>query len=126
MISRRKFGALAGAAAVTAGVAAPAIAQQTQKWKMQSLWQAGTINQKVFEDFCARVKAMTNGRLEIEPLAVGTIVGYTETLDAMSNGILDGHHSGGPYFSPRARCGAPRFPDCAPRRCARCARAARR
>src|SRR5688572_17811646 len=72
MISRRKFGALAGTAAVTAGVSSPAAAQQAQKWKMQSLWQAGTVNQKVFEDFCIRVKAMTNGRLEIEPLAVGT------------------------------------------------------
>jgi TRAP-type mannitol/chloroaromatic compound transport system substrate-binding protein len=99
MISRRKFGAAAGTAAIAAGLPAPAAAQQAQKWKMQSLWQAGTVNQKVFEDFCVRVKAMTNGRLEIEPLAVGTIVGYTETLDAMSNGILDSHHSGGPYFS---------------------------
>ena len=43
MISRRMFGGLAAAATV----AAPAIAQAqtTHKWKMQSLWQAGTVNQ---------------------------------------------------------------------------------
>ncbi|BBK32359.1 TRAP-type mannitol/chloroaromatic compound transport system substrate-binding protein [Stella humosa] len=100
MLSRRKFGTFAGAAAVTTAAAAtPARAQQATKWKMQSMWQAGTINQKVFEDFCVRVKAMSNNRLDIEALAVGTIVAYTETVDAMQNGILDAHQSGGPYFS---------------------------
>ena len=97
MISRRMFGGLAAAATL----AAPAIAQAqtTHKWKMQSLWQAGTVNQKIFEDWSKRVKEMTNGRVEIEPIPVGTIVAYSETLDAMQNGILDSHHSGGPYFS---------------------------
>jgi TRAP-type mannitol/chloroaromatic compound transport system substrate-binding protein len=66
---------------------------------MQSLWQAGSVNQKVFADWCDQVKAVTNGRVEVEPLPVGTIVAYSETLDAMQNGILDAHHSGGPYFS---------------------------
>jgi TRAP-type mannitol/chloroaromatic compound transport system substrate-binding protein len=91
------FGGLAAAATL----AAPAIAQAqtTHKWKMQSLWQAGTVNQKIFEDWSKRVKEMTNGRVEIEPIPVGTIVAYSETLDAMQNGILDAHHSGGPYFS---------------------------
>ena len=40
---------------------------------------------------------MTNGRIEIQPLPVGSIVAYTETLDAMTNGVLDSHHSGAPY-----------------------------
>ena len=26
-------------------------------------------------------------------------MGYGETLDALTNGVLDSHHSGGPYFS---------------------------
>jgi TRAP-type mannitol/chloroaromatic compound transport system substrate-binding protein len=97
MISRRTLGGVAAAAAL----AAPAIAraQTAHKWKMQSLWQAGSINQKIFEDWCKRVKEVTNGRLEIEPIAVGTVVAYSETLDAMQNGILDAHHSGGPYFA---------------------------
>ncbi len=77
----------------------PAQAEPKWKWKMQSLWQAGTVNQTVFKQFCERVKKLTNGQLEIEPLPVGTIVGYTETLDAVGAGILDGHHSGGPYFA---------------------------
>jgi TRAP-type mannitol/chloroaromatic compound transport system substrate-binding protein len=101
MISRRKLGGLAaaGGLAATIGAPRPAAAQQTHKWKMQSLWQAGSVNQKIFEDWCGRVKEVTAGRLAIEPLAAGTIVAYSETLDAMQNGILDAHHSGGPYFS---------------------------
>jgi TRAP-type mannitol/chloroaromatic compound transport system substrate-binding protein len=101
MITRRKLGGLAAAGGIAAAVGAPrlAAAQQTHKWKMQSLWQAGSVNQKIFEDWCGRVKAVTNGRIEVEPIGVGTIVAYSETLDAMQNGILDAHHSGGPYFS---------------------------
>ena len=104
MINRRDFGRMAagsGLAAVAMGVA-PAVAlgqPVVHKWKMQSLWQAGSVNQKVFEDWAKRVKEVTGGRLEIEPLAVGTIVGYGDTLDAITNGVLDSHHSGGPYFS---------------------------
>jgi TRAP-type mannitol/chloroaromatic compound transport system substrate-binding protein len=102
MIDRREFGkAAAGAMAIAAGAAGArlASAQTIHKWKMQSLWQAGSVNQKVFEDWAKRVREASGGRIEIEPLAVGTIVGYGETLDAMTNGVLDSHHSGGPYFS---------------------------
>ena len=84
--------------ALALAFAGPAAAQQ-HKWKMQSLWQAGSVNQKVFEDWCVKVKEMTNGRIEISPLPVGSIVAYTETLDAMTNGVLDSHHSGAPYAS---------------------------
>jgi TRAP-type mannitol/chloroaromatic compound transport system substrate-binding protein len=103
MISRREFSraAAGGALAAATIVAPPAVAwaQQTHKWKMQSLWQAGSVNQRVFEDWCRRVKEASGGRVEIEPLAVGSIVGYGETLDALNSGVLDSHHSGGPYFS---------------------------
>jgi TRAP-type mannitol/chloroaromatic compound transport system substrate-binding protein len=103
MINRRNFGKVMASSglAVTAIGGAPAVArgQTTQRWKMQSLWQAGSVNQKVFEDWAKRVKLITGGRLEIEPLAVGTIVGYGDTMDAITNGVLDSHHSGGTYFS---------------------------
>jgi TRAP-type mannitol/chloroaromatic compound transport system substrate-binding protein len=103
MISRRGFGkvAAAGGLAAAVGGLGPAIAsaQPVHKWKMQSLWQAGSVNQKVFEDWTKRLKEASGGRVDVEPLAVGTIVGYGETLDALSSGVLDAHHSGGPYFS---------------------------
>jgi TRAP-type mannitol/chloroaromatic compound transport system substrate-binding protein len=91
---------LAAAAAIAlAAAAGGASAEAKYKWKMQSLWQGGSINQKIFEDYCKRVGQLTGGRLEITPLPVGAVVAYTETLDALQNGILDAHQSGGPYFS---------------------------
>jgi TRAP-type mannitol/chloroaromatic compound transport system substrate-binding protein len=69
------------------------------KWKMQSLWQAGSINHKVFERFCKRVFDATGGRLEITPLPVGAVVAYNETLDAVGSGVLDGQQSGPGYFA---------------------------
>ena len=88
--------AAAIAVAVTAGGAA---AQAKYKWKMQSLWQGGSINQKIFEDYCKKVSQLTAGRLEITPMPVGAVVAYTETLDAIQAGVLEAHQSGGPYFS---------------------------
>lgn len=83
---------LAIGAAGTAGA-------QDFRWKMQSLWQAGTINQRVFEAFCENVETITDGRLAIDPLSVGAIVAYNETLDAVSVGILDAQHGGTGYFA---------------------------
>ncbi len=78
--------------------AGPSAAQEFH-WKMQSLWQAGTINQRVFEAFCENVEAITGGRLAIDPLPVGSVVAYNETLDAVSVGILDAQHGGSGYFA---------------------------
>jgi len=86
-------------------VSAPTGGQEAQqetaefRWKMQSLWQAGSINQTVFEDFCDRVTEITGGRLVIEPLPVGSVVGYNETLDAVTAGVLDAQHGGTGYFA---------------------------
>jgi TRAP-type mannitol/chloroaromatic compound transport system substrate-binding protein len=100
MTTRRGFHKIAAAAGM-ATIAMPAVlrAQAPIKWKMQSMWQAGSVNQKVFEDWTKKVKEITGGRIEIEPLAVGTIFAYTETLGAMRDGVLDSHHSGAPYAS---------------------------
>ncbi len=103
MSSRREFGkslaggTLAAAATMVPGVASAQAVQH--KWRIQSLWQAGSVNQKVFDDWTKTVARVTNNRILIEPLAVGSVVAYAETLDAITNKVLDGHHSGGPYFS---------------------------
>src|ERR687888_233731 len=80
----------------------PAAAQQSSpqhKWKMMSLWQSGTLSQKIFEDFTKRIKEMSNGRLEIEPLPAGAIVAATESLDAVSSGVLESQHGGTTYWT---------------------------
>ena len=70
---------------------------QTFEWTIQSLWQAGSINHRIFEQFCENVKKLTDGRLLITPLPVGTLVAYNEALDAVGSGILDGQQSGPGY-----------------------------
>jgi len=100
--TRRRF--FAGAAAAGAAtIAAPAIlkAQAPIKWRVQSMWSAAELTYKAFEDFCTRVKVLTNGRLEMQPFAAGAVVGVFETLDTVSAGVLQAHSSWPGYFSGR-------------------------
>jgi TRAP-type mannitol/chloroaromatic compound transport system substrate-binding protein len=90
---------LLGAAVLATAMVAGNVQAAEWTWKAQSLWQAGTINQKTFERFAANVKRMTNGRLEIVTLPVKSVVGHTETLEAVGAGILDAQHTGGAYFA---------------------------
>ena len=41
---------------------------QTIRWKMMSLWGAGSLPQKINEEFAARVKQLSGGRLLIDAL----------------------------------------------------------
>ena len=88
--------------AVAVALAAPAWAQQAPiKWKAQTLWNAQERPQKTFEDFCKRVKVLTNGRLEIEPYPAGAIVPTNETLTALQSNVLQAIHVWPGYASGR-------------------------
>lgn len=69
------------------------------KWKAQALWSASELTYKTFEDFCAKIKIMTGGRLEVTPYAAGTIVPTFEGLDALQNNVLQALHTFPGYFS---------------------------
>jgi len=58
------------------------------KWKAQTLWSAAELTYKIFSDFCARVKKLTDGKLEITPFPGGAVVGTFECLDAVSKNVL--------------------------------------
>ncbi|MCC7547821.1 MAG: TRAP transporter substrate-binding protein [Burkholderiales bacterium] len=73
--------------------------QPVIQWKMQSLWQSGTLPQELFERFTRQVKDASGGRLSIDALAVNSVVASPESLDAVSAGVLDGQHSGSAYFT---------------------------
>lgn len=88
------LGALAGAL-FTAG---PAFAADNFKWKMQSLMPAGSTANQVFESFAKNVSDMSNGRLVIEVVPMDAVVQSDSTLEAVSQGILDGHF-GSPGYS---------------------------
>ena len=64
-----------------------------------SLWGAGSLPQKLDEAFTERVKAMSGGRLIIEALPGGSIVAPTESLDAVSSGVLDVQQGGPGYWT---------------------------
>lgn len=74
-----------------------AAAQQTFKWRCQTLWAANSINMKIFTGFTERVKHMSGGRLTIEPLADGTVVKAPELFNAVRNGVLECQNGGGTW-----------------------------
>jgi len=88
----------AGAAAAT--LAAPAIAQETVTWRMQSLWDGGTTPQKFEERFVKRVAELTGGKFKIELFAAGQLVAAAQMFDAVRGGAFqlmktfDGYEAG--------------------------------
>ena len=60
-----------GAGAALAGPGKAQAAEPQFKWKAQTLWSAAELTYKVFQDFCARVKRLTNGRLGITAFPAG-------------------------------------------------------
>lgn len=76
-------------------------ARAEDNWQIQTLWEGGSINQKVVERFADNVEQMSDGRLTIEVLPVGAIVAHNETLEAVGSGILTGQQSATTYFTGR-------------------------
>ena len=75
----------------------PAPEEKVIKWKMQSSWGGGLL-QELATGFASRVTELSNGRLEIECHTGGSIVGPFEVLDATSAGTLDCYHSWPGYW----------------------------
>ena len=96
-VSRRSFirkGAIAGGVAATGGLAAPAVlAQSPFVLKMQTSWGASNIWQEFAQDYADRVNAMSGGRLMVEVLPAGAVVGAFQVLDAVNDGVIDAAHS---------------------------------
>ena len=90
---------ISAAAGLGLFAAASLQAADTTTWQVQTLWQAGNINQKTFEQFVENVKVASGGRLIIEALPVGAIVSANEAADAVRDGLLDGQHSNEGYLS---------------------------
>jgi len=100
--SRRNFlknttvatAATAGAVAGVGSLAAPAVlAQAPIILKMQSSWPASDIFQEMAKEYVQRVEAMSGGRLKIDLLPAGAVVGALQVQDACHDGILDAAHS---------------------------------
>ena len=102
--SRRNFLKTAAVAAgATAGVMGfPGVMKLSAaapiKWKMQTCWDAGTVGYTKFQEFCKKVGEMTEGKLTVEGLPAGAIVGTFEMFDAVKAGVFDAYHSFDVYW----------------------------
>ena len=99
---RRGFLATAavGGAAVAAGsLAAPQVSRaQTVTWRFQSTWPQRDIFHEFAGDYVSRVNTLGGGRLRLELLPAGAVVGAFQLLDAVSAGTLDGGHGVSAYW----------------------------
>lgn len=68
-------------------------------FKMQSSDSSGVANFKIQQEWAKKVEILSNGRLKIKMLPVGSVVKHTETLSAIKMGILDGQVTATEYFS---------------------------
>ena len=100
-VSRRSFlrgGALAGGAAA-AGLAAPAVlAQAPMVIKMQTSWPASDIWMDYARDYISHVEAMSGGRVTIDLLPAGAVVGAFQVMDGVSDGVIDMAHTVSAYW----------------------------
>lgn len=86
-------------AATALSISVTTVMAADHKFKFQSSDPAGNANFLLQQKWAEDVKKRTNGAIEIELLPVQTIVAHTETQDAISAGILDGHVTDTSYFS---------------------------
>lgn len=95
-LNRRSFlraGGVAGGAAAGALAAPAVLAQAPLVVKMQTSWPASNIWQEFAQDYADRVQAMSGGRLQVDLLPAGAVVGAFQVLDAVNDGVLDAAHS---------------------------------
>ncbi len=107
-LSRRSFlrkGALGGSAAAAASVlSAPAVlAQSPIVMKMQTSWPASDIWMDFAREYTDRVEAMSGGRLTIDLLPAGAVVGAFQVMDAVNDGVLDAAHTVPVYWYGKSK-----------------------
>jgi len=69
------------------------------EWKFQASETSGEPSFKIKQEWADKIETMTDGRVSIEVMPINSIVGPTETLQAVSSGILQGHMTDPSYFS---------------------------
>ena len=69
------------------------------EWKFQASETSGEPSFKIKQEWADKIETMTDGRVSIEVMPINAVVGPTETLQAVSSGILQGHMTDPSYFS---------------------------
>jgi TRAP-type mannitol/chloroaromatic compound transport system substrate-binding protein len=96
--------AAAVGAAGTAVLATPNVSRaQTVVLRFQSTWPQRDIFHEFAQDYVTRVNNLAGGRLRVDLLAAGAVVGAFQLLDAVHSGTLDGGHGVAAYWFGRNR-----------------------
>ena len=91
--------AAAVGAAGAAVLARPSVSRaQTVTLRFQSTWPQRDIFHEYAQDYVERVNRIAGGRLRLELLAAGAVVGAFQLLDAVNAGTLDGGHGVAAYW----------------------------
>ncbi|TMH69825.1 MAG: TRAP transporter substrate-binding protein [Betaproteobacteria bacterium] len=89
-------------AAVAAASLLGDAAAQVSRMRMQTAVPAAADEFKMLQKFSQRVDAMTNGRLKIEVLPDGAVVGAFEILDAVDKGLVESGFAWTHYWSGKS------------------------
>ncbi|ADZ69025.1 TRAP transporter substrate-binding protein [Polymorphum gilvum] len=106
-VTRRSFlrtGALAGGAAAGTALAAPAVlAQAPLVVKMQTSWPSSDIWMDFAREYTTRVEEMSGGRLKIDLMPAGAVVGAFQVMDAVNDGVIDAAHTVPVYWYGKSK-----------------------
>ncbi|GAA0679940.1 TRAP transporter substrate-binding protein DctP [Marinobacterium maritimum] len=92
--------ALAGALVAGTSMLAATPAQAAQTWKIQSVWDAGTVGYTLFEEWCNEMEDKTNGELIFKPFPAKSVAADNNALfDAVRNGVIQGMNPFTLYWS---------------------------
>ena len=98
--SRRQFIAAAAiGTGATFGSPAVVLGQTPVKWRVQTAWNSGTSGWTAFQKYCAHVKLLSEGKLEMQPLPAGAVVPTFEMFGAVKSGALDAMHCFSNYWA---------------------------
>jgi len=110
-LERRGFlkGAASGAMAAASALAAPAIAQGLQQWRMVTSWPRGLAGVGTgAERLAQRIGQLTGGRITVQFHAAGELVPDLECFDAVAKGDAEIGHDAAYYHIGKTRA-APFF-----------------
>ena len=99
-MDRRSFlrqSTVGGGALAAGSLAAPAVlAQSPLVVKMQTSWPASDIWMDFARQYITRVEEMSNGRVTVDLLPAGAVVGAFQVMDAVNDGVIDAIHESEP------------------------------
>ncbi len=100
-LGRSLWGTLAaGMALASIMLLGAAPAQAATTWKIQSVWDAGTVGYDLFEEWCNSMEEKSGGELIFKPFPAKAVAADNNALfDAVRNGVLQGMNPFTLYWS---------------------------